>query len=404
MYTSRHFPTLALAAMLAAGGQVPALAQEAAATEIDHWQWQFRYRLETVDQDSFARDATASTLRARLAYQSSVHDGFSFHGELDYVGEVFADDYNAGAGNTPGRAQYPVVADPDGADLNQFYVQYQRDANRFRAGRQRLIFDNARFVGNVGWRQNEQTYDALSFTRTGRNELEFTAAYVDNVNRIFGDDVADGDHEHRTWLLNAHRALGAGKLAAYYYDIDNLDVAALSNTTLGARYEGARPMRNGDFSYALEFAVQSDNGGPVDYDADYYRLDLAASLGAVTVYGGIESLEGDADVAGRAFRTPLATLHAFNGWADQFLSTPDAGLDDVYAGLKGKASGWSWNVIYHDFTPQSGAGDYGSELDLSFSRKLGERVGLLLKAADFDADHPAFTDTRKFWLQLSADY
>ena len=30
------------------------------------------------------------------------------------------------------------------------------------------------------------------------------------------------------------------------------------------------------------------------------------------------------------FQTPLATLHAFNGWADKFLSTPVNGIEDLY--------------------------------------------------------------------------
>ena len=29
-------------------------------------------------------------------------------------------------------------------------------------------------------------------------------------------------------------------------------------------------------------------------------------------------------------QTPLATLHAFNGWADMFLTTPANGLQDLY--------------------------------------------------------------------------
>jgi pimeloyl-ACP methyl ester carboxylesterase len=122
------------------------------------------------------------------------------------------------------------------------------------------------------------------------------------------------------------------------------------------------------------------------------------------LYGGLESLEGDQDLAGQAFRTPLATLHGFNGWADMFLATPDAGLEDAFAGLRGKAGAWTWDVLYHDFSAQSGSTDYGTELDLSLSRKLAERYGLLLKAARFEADNAAYTDTTKFWLQLSAEY
>ena len=31
-------------------------------------------------------------------------------------------------------------------------------------------------------------------------------------------------------------------------------------------------------------------------------------------------------------QTPLATLHKFDGWADLFLTTPNKGLQDLYAG------------------------------------------------------------------------
>jgi len=386
------------------------LAAPLAASDDEHpgkgdWALQFRYRLETVDQDSFARDATASTLRTRLAYQSAEQQGFSFFGELDYVTELFADDYNAGGGNTPARTQYPVIADPDGEDLNQAYVQYRQAAHRIRAGRQRLIFDNARFVGNVGWRQNEQTYDALSYARSADVGLEFTLAYSDQVNRIFGKDVSDGEHAQHTWLANVSKVFaGAGKLTVYAYDIDNQDAPSLSNRTLGIRYAASTAQGRGPLTYALEFASQSDNGGPVDFAAHYYRADLAAALGAVTLYGGFESLEGDASAAGRALRTPLATLHAFNGWADLFLTTPNAGLDDAFVGIKGKAGAWAWDALLHDFTAQSGPTAYGSELDLSLARGFATRYALLLKAARFDTDSAAYPDTTKFWVQLSADF
>jgi len=401
----RYPATLIVAcAILLSAGHAGAAGESASAASSGDWHWSFRYRLETVDQDNFTRDATASTLRTRLAYQSPERHGFSVFAELDYVAELFADDFNAGAGNTPKRGAFPVVADPEGADLNQAFIQYRNGPSRFRAGRQRIIFDNARFVGNVGWRQNEQTYDALSYAHGTEGGPQFTLVYVDNVNRIFGNDVADGDHDQNTWLANFSTAFaGAGKLSAYLYDIDNRDVPALSNTTLGVRYAGSRAIASGKFGFVLEFARQSDNGGPVDFDANYYRLDLSADLGPVNLYGGFESLGGDT-IGGRAFRTPLATLHAFNGWADQFLSTPSGGLDDGFLGLKGKVGAWSWNALYHDFTAQSGPGNYGNELDLSLSRPFAEHYDLLLKAALFDADSSAFVDTTKLWLQLTAKF
>jgi len=100
----------------------------------------------------------------------------------------------------------------------------------------------------------------------------------------------------------------------------------------------------------------------------------------------------------------LATLHAFNGWADKFLVTPGAGLDDVFIGAKGKLGKWNWNMLYHDFSAQSGSADFGTEFDVSIARKFKENFGILFKAASFDTDSPAYGDTTKIWVQLTADF
>ena len=370
------------------------------------WGLSFRYRLELVDQDPFSKDAIASTLRTRLNYQTLEWQGLSMFVEFDYVAELLADDYNEGAGNSPNRGRFPVVADPVGDDWNQVYLQYKSGNSQFRAGRQRIILDNARFIGNVGWRQNPQTYDALSFANKSEKGVQFTLAYINNVNRIFGDDVAAGDHQHSSTLANISKNFeGAGKMTAYWYDIDNEDVAGFSNTTWGLRFSGSRPVNERKLGYTFEYASQQDNANnPTPYEANYYRIDLSIGIGAATLYAGFESLEGDHLRAGQAFRTPLATLHAFNGWADKFLATPAAGLDDSFFGAKGKVGAWSWNILYHDFSAQSGFADFGSEIDAAFSRKIGDKWGLLLKAASFDADSPAYGDTTKLWVQVTAGF
>ena len=159
-----------------------------------------------------------------------------------------------------------------------------------------------------------------------------------------------------------------------------------------------------------EIATQSDIGdNPVSYTAEYYLLTADLALKNGLSFGlGIESLGGDQNAAGKAFRTPLATLHAFQGWADQFLGTasslPGAGVDDLMFNAKYKFQKWQFQAIYHDFSAADGPGDWGSELDLAASRKLGERYSLLLKAAIFSADDPAFRDVTKLWLQLTANY
>jgi hypothetical protein len=391
-----------------AGGTPPTAAADnfSAAMQQGNVGLSFRYRLEWVEQDGFDKDATASTLRGRLNYRSGAWGGLSAFAEFDYVAVVGADSYDAGGGNTPGRGQYPVVADPKGEDLNQAYLQYQHGDSKFRLGRQRIILDNARFVGNVGWRQNEQTYDAFSFTHAITGAWQFNLAHISNVNRIFGNSVPAGDHEHNTNLVNLGGSISdQAKWVGYWYDIDNEDVPTASNRTWGLRFIGNTGLRTGRLEYTAEFASQTDTGdNPVSYRADYYRVDLTFALDGAGIYGGFESLEGDGDVEGRAFRTPLATLHAFNGWADKFLSTPPAGLEDAFIGVKGKTGAWSWNVLYHDFSAQSGSGSFGSEIDASLSRKIAENYVLLLKLAAFDGDTALYRDTTKAWVQLTADF
>jgi len=367
----------------------------------------FRYRLENVYRDSFSYDAVASTLRTRLNFRTDDLSGFSLFVEGDYVMELGWNDYNAGAGNTPDRTQYPVVADPEGADLNQAYIQWKNDrGSLLKGGRERIIYDNARFVGNVGWRQNEQTYDGVYFQQK-KGGLDFQGAWVGQVNRIFGNDVPAGQHDNNTWLLNGGYTFDKfGKLTGYYYDINNKDAAAFSTTSYGLRFAGKYKSESMTIGYGAEYARQSDaHNNPVDYSANYYRVDLSAGFKAFTPYVGYEVLGGDDTRPGSAFRTPLATLHAFNGWADKFLVTPNAGLKDFFIGFKGKVKDWNWNVVYHDFNADSGTGSFGSEIDASIGRKFADHFGVLVKGAWFNGDPAAtYDDTTKIWIQLTAGF
>src|SRR5690606_21190079 len=99
---------------------------------------------------------------------------------------------------------------------------------------------------------------------------------------------------------------------------------------------------------------QSELGGnPTDYTAEYYNLEAGLGIKDVSLKAGYEELGSDSGIA--AFQTPLATLHAFNGWADLFLTTPASGLRDYYAGAGYKFSsvkalpGLALNVAYHKF-------------------------------------------------------
>ena len=367
-----------------------------------------RARYEFVDQDGFDEDANATTTRLRLNYRTSKWNNLSAFVEFDYVFNLLLSDYNSGAGTSPNKVEYPVIADPSGSDLNQFYFDYvSNPAWKWRLGRQRILLDNQRFVGGVGWRQNEQTYDAFSLTNTALKNTTLFYSYIGQVRRIFGQTVAAGSNNVDTHLLNAKIKFGDDwSLTPYAYLIDNKDVVAFSTSTVGARFAGDLPVGDSKISLLAELATQSDAGdATVSFDADYSHL-MATWVGASgwSVGLGLESLGGSSD-PGEAFRTPLATLHAFNGWADKFLSTPDAGIKDSYVSLKVPVGKWKLTAVYHDFAAETGGGDHGTEIDLSAARKLTDRYGLLLKGAFFSADSASpLTDTDKLWVMLTASY
>jgi len=367
-----------------------------------------RPRYEFVDQDGFDENANATTTLLRLNYKTANWKHMSAFVEFDHVFNILLTDYNSGAGTSPNKTQYPVIADPSGSDLNQLYLEYSSDPDwKWRIGRQRIVLDNQRFVGGVGWRQNEQTYDAFSLSTTALKNTTLFYSYIGQVRRVFGQSVAAGSSNVDTHLLNAKIKFGDDwALTPYVYLIDDKDILAFSTSTFGARFAGDLPVGDGKISLLAELATQSDAGdAPVSFDADYSHLTVTwVGASGWSAGLGLESLGGNSD-PGKAFRTPLATLHAFNGWADKFLATPGAGIDDSYVSLKVPVGKWQLTAVYHDFAAETGGGDYGTEIDLSAARKLTDRYSLLLKSAFFSADSAsAYTDTDKLWVMLTANY
>ena len=368
---------------------------------------QVRARYERVDQDNLNEKADAVTARLRLNYATGQWNGWSAFAEFDHVFHIL-DDFNSGAGTSPGKGQYPVVADPEGSDLNQLYLDYKvADDWKARVGRQRILLDNQRFVGGVGWRQNEQTYDSLTLNTDAIGNTVLQYSYVANVRRIFGERVAAGSDKTNHHLLNANISLNqAWSLVPYLYYLDYKEDARAtsSSVTFGARFAGKLDAGDGKLAVVFEFAAQSDAAdNPDSYDADYLHVDAMWALDDGFSIGlGYENL--GSDDGSQSFSTPLATLHKFQGWADQFLATPAAGIEDIYATVKFNAGDWNLTGVYHDFSADTGGADFGKEFDLSAATSLGSNYGLLFKGAFFSADAPAYTDTSKFWIMLTASY
>jgi hypothetical protein len=362
-----------------------------------------RLRYEHVDQDGSPEEADALTARARFGWVSPEHHDLQLLVEGEAVG-VLIDDYND---TINGRVGYPVVADPEVVELNRAQIAWTGiEDTTVTVGRQRVILDDARFVGNVGFRQNEQTYDAARVATGVIPGVTVNYAYIDRVHRIFGDDSPVGEFDSDSHLLNAAFDTPVGTITGYGYLVDLEDAPAVSSQTWGARLTGGHELASGwRARYAAAYARQSDYGdNPASFDHDYASLKVSLDNGPFSIGGGFERLDGD---GATAFTTPLATLHAFQGWADVFLATPPEGIDDYSL-----QAAWTFEnfsavgdltvrLVGHEYEAVRGGGDLGSEIDAVAGLSIGDRWSLELKAAAYDGDGSRFADRTKVWTALS---
>ena len=363
-----------------------------------------RLRFESVDQQGIQEDASAVTLRARVGFETGAAWHTSLLVDADLIWALDSD-YNS---TINGKTQFPVVADPEGSEINRLQITNTAIADtKVVLGRQRIILDDHRFVGNVGWRQNEQTFDAIRVVNKSVSHLTLDVTYLDQVNRVFGKDSPQGRYYGDSVLANASYETAPGKLTAFAYRVAIDPIAGVpgavrdSSETFGLRFAGVRPVEAVKLSYIASYATQQETAGnPLSFDLDYYLGELNAAYGAYSVGAGIEILEGNGV---KGFTTPLATLHKFQGWADKFLATPPNGIDDRYvtAGFSRQWPGLDQFAVvgsHHSYAAEQGPMHYGSEVDLQAHAKW-RRVTGTLKYARYDADE-LLTDTDKWWLQV----
>ena len=339
----------------------------------------FRLRYEEVDTSS---TVDLLTLRTRFGFTTGTYNGFSILVEAEDVRSVLGVDG-------------PLAYEPEVTEIDQAFVQYKTEEVTAKVGRQVITLDNHRFIGHVGWRQDRQTFDAARITYKPTKELALDASYLFQRNRIFGEAL---DAKSSDFLLNAAYTTSIGKLTGYAYLLDD-ELRDEESDTYGARFTGT----TGDdfkFLYTAEFATQSITDSGVDFDTDYLFLEGGITTSGVTAKIGYEVLGSDDGAA--SFTTPLATLHAFNGWNDIFLAggfNPTAlpgGLEDTYVSVAGSVAGFGLLAVYHTYEPEEGSGDYGTEFGFQATKALGGGVTAGLKYSSYSEDGFA-VDTDRIW-------
>ncbi|TDY03651.1 alginate export family protein [Thiohalophilus thiocyanatoxydans] len=361
-----------------------------------------RLRYEAVDQDNTLKDASALTLLTRLGYSTADYKGFSATLGMEDIRIVGEDDYSVPLTDFNSGTYSPIL-DPEVTEVDQGFVKYASGTTAVKYGRQAITFDNERFIGAVGWRQDRQTYDALSLSFSPVDDLLVNYAYVTKRNRIFAE-VKDIDAKDN--LFNASYKTPIGNLSGYAYLLEQDNDTDNSHDTYGLRLVGSTGDDN-KYLYTLEYATQESKDSGNENDADYALLEGGMVFSGMTAKVGYELLGSDSSNYG--FSTPLATVHAFNGWSDQFLSTPDQGLADLYVSLGGKFGGGKWLAVYHDFSADDSTStidDLGDEINLLYAKKFHKIYTAGIKYASYSAGDAAAgkVDTDKMWIWGSMNF
>jgi hypothetical protein len=395
-------------ALLCTAMASPALAEEVSVKPII----EARLRYENVDEAGIAVESDAVTLRVRAGVEAK---SGPFAVLIEAEGTLaIIEDYNSGVNGLPG----PVIADPQTVELNRAQFQLTGIPKTvITAGRQRINLDDQRFVGNVGWRQNEQTYDAARIEWSGIKGVKADLTYSWGVNTIWGAD-GFGARQKR---ISGDNILGnlsyKGKdfgITGFGYLVDQDEFAVQSfrnsSKTFGVRANATVPLGKAKLGLLASYAKQSDyNHNPNNYSADYLLGEAVLDVAGFKLTGGYEVLGADSGLAFTSFQTPLATLHKFNGTADKFLVTPPNGLRDLYFGVAKSFTlkalrGLNAAITWHDFRSDRLSQKYGSEWNAQMGWKIGKKLSFLAKYANYQRDGAANfagdADTEKFWVQL----
>jgi hypothetical protein len=365
-----------------------------------------RPRYEFVEQDGKQKDANAFTNRTLLGWRTLPFRGFSVYAEGINVLHVGNQLFN----DTPVASPvYPTVADPETTDVNQLYVDYTGIPDtRIRAGRMSLKLDNTRFVGNVEFRQVMQVFNGAMIENHSLANVEVNAAHFERIRNVF-----DQQRQTRIDLFRAAWTfMPESQLVGFAYFQDQPDTgqatgfADNSNRIVGMRLNGAVPLEGGwKFPYTAEYAMQDDYaGGDARIDADYWRLGLGVQHGKTFVRVDRDTLGSNRGLYG--FQTPLGTNHLFQGWVDQFLTTPAQGIHDTYVTAGSTVANVALYAELHDFRSDVGAIHYGQEIDFGATYVFTKQLTGKFEAGVFREDDvltPASArkrDMTRIWVTM----
>ena len=363
------------------------------------------YEYSDLSDDANLNAAQGLILRTRLGYKTADFNGMSAFVQFHNV-SLLQDDFSWPGGGDP---NYSSIADPDGTRIHQVYLDFSLAQHiMLRVGRQEINLDDARLIGDLDFRQNGQSFDALKLTFTGIDNNELSVSYITRVNTIFLTHVSPDQLFliHDTYKPSDHVSITA---FGYLLDTESEIADSRDSATYGTRITADPGPFHMDFTYAL----QGNYGDGENHDADMIMVTTTVKLGKWTVGGGANIFSGqDGDTL--PFDTLCSSAHAFNGWADQFAGSNGGnivnGLQDVFVQASTSFNGVKFLTVCHWFDTTDANtydGTYGNELDILFKKKFNDYLSGEVKLAFYNAENAENNPTvneKVLWIRLNYQF
>ena len=357
-----------------------------------------RLRLENANSEPNERSAQVLSLRVRPSVELSIAEAIDIVAEVDGIVVL-----SHSAENQDSVVHSALqIPDEDTLELSRFQLSYApSDIFRLKVGRQRIEHGDERILGSSNFRQNQQTYDALTTHFDVHAGASIEAGYIWQVNRFVparrDEGTLDGDSYFAR--LNVPTSLGQLDIFLYDLDLDSKGLVAIRSDTLGLSLNGQIYREDLGLLWQIGAAQQNTSGNR----SNYFQTRVSAEWTDFTAAVQFEHLGSNQD--GVSFQTPLATLHKFQGGVDVFSQTPREGLQDTQAEFSwriGSAShfrGVNAKVQFNHFQ--------AANSDTLFGREYGLSVGGTLQDTRFSVAIASYrengfsTDVDRVWLTIS---
>jgi hypothetical protein len=362
----------------------------------------FRASFENSDlENNGTNQAIGLTVQSRLNYRTADGYDWQLFAQVQDVSPL-VDNY---APENPG---FDRINDPNETSMHQVYLDYKGlSSTLVRLGRQEIILNNARLIGNILWRQGAQSFDAGLINHQFTDGISIKAAYVNQVKTALDTRI---DLNHMAILQSTFSPASWIRISPYWIGLDSKNGGPAGRgdkATYGIRWTGSL----NKVGYAFDYNQQTEYADATQGGGQMYNVSLSRKFSGLKLRANYSFLEGQ-DGNDRSFDTLFSTAHKFNGWTDQFFRTNHAG-GGLPRGLvnwfvqAGTAlpGGVKFLVRYHQHQQETRSQNYGTELESVVKKKFYDDLKGLVKFAQYNADRSnnsgvGENDERIVWTRL----